>query len=516
MKNTIIVVLMIALLVSWLGFMTWLERPVNLTEGDPTGARVDVIHVWLNELLGSPDESYYYELADCWNATNPHVQIKMAVMSHAGYESKLRVAIASGQPPDVCQGGLEVAEPLQYSGKTSSLAVEIPEDIYPVESLEAMGPLVAQAGARDGKLFVFPLYRYLYGGFLMVNRTLLLEAGFDDEVIRRDGWTFEQFRQAAKSMTKDVDGDGTTDVWGFGASLKNLEQLLDIEFGPGIWGKEVARRGMLGYDEKTQRWVRHSNLSEDDIYQAFLLFHQLHNVDKTWNPQTLSSTIFELHDEVDVHQRLGMAFCSVPWMPKMRKETWDLEVRQGVEKPHPFPDLTAVWMPTLRAGDRPSPIGGVYGLSVLRQEPYKGDAHTRNACRVALYLTHPVHLARSQLRSFRHLPPDPQRFGAIFPELIDLEDPWVRFYNEAVDSGYWHARVAQFSDMLNLPAFQQVLLEKTNWLRRKGLGYLEEVIYEKSTPREAARRFHIELKQVVDKTYETIIEPQNDYSISQE
>lgn len=502
MKNLLITALGVALALSWLLFFTWLERPTGDEVEGTTDIRTDVIHVWVNELLGSPDEAYYYELANCWNAANPHLKIKLAVMSHAGYESKLRVAIASGQPPDVCQGGIEAFESLQYSGKTTNLAAEIPDDLFPISELEAMGSIVMQAAVRDGKQYVFPIYRYLYGGFLMANRTMLREAGFDDETIRREGWTFAEFREACKRMTKDLDGDGKTDVWGFGASLKNLEQLLEIEFGPGIWGKEIARRQLIGYDETTKRWTRNPGLTEDDIYQAFLLFHQLYNVDRSWNPQTLQYTIFELHDEVDVHQRLGMTFCSVPWMPKMRQEIWDLEVKQGVKKSFPFPELTAFWMPTLRKGDRPSPVGGVYGLSVLKQSPYKGDAHTRNACRVALYLTHPVHLARSQFRSFRHLPPDTERFGKIFPELLNLEDPWVRFYNQAVESGYWHVRAAQASDTPDIGAFQQVLLEKTNWLRRTGLGYLEEVIYQKRTPEEAAKLFFNGLKEAADSTYE--------------
>lgn len=502
MKNALLVVLTISLALSWLGFLTWMERPLELEEGTAAAHRVDVIDVWVNELLGSPDEAYYYELADCWNATNPNVRIKMAVMSHAGYASKLRVAVASGQPPDVCIGGLEAFEGLRYSGKTSDLAVEIPEELFPNAQLEAMGPLVMQSAVRDGKQFVFPIYRFLYGGFMMVNRTLLREAGFDDETIRRDGWTFEQFRVACKRMTKDIDGDGETDVWGFGAALTHLEQLFDLEFGPGIWGKDIAHRGLLGYDRATGRWTRHPDLTEDDIYQAFLLFDQLYNQDQTWNPATLSLTIFELHDEIDIHQRLGMTFCSVPWMPKMRKETWELEVRQGVQKPHPFPDLTAVWMPTLREGDRPSPTGGVYGFSVLKQTPYKGDVHTRNACRVALYLTHPVHLGRSQLRQFRHLPPAPERFGKIFPELIDLNDPWVQYYNEAVESGYWHVRAAQSSDTPDMSAYQQVGLEKSNWLRKTGLGYLEAVIYKRMTPEVAAKKFYDGLQESADRAYE--------------
>ncbi len=506
MKNALIVFLGIALLLSWLGFFTWQEHLSADGETAAMPGGKDTITVWINEMLGTPDEAHYYELADCWNTTHPNVKIKMVVMSHAGYESKLRVAVASGQPPDVCISGFETFESLQYSGKATDQAIAIPEELLPLERLEAMGPVVQKAAVRDGKQYVFPIYRYCYGGVMLVNRTMLREAGYDDEQLRRDGWTFKEFREACKRMTRDTDGDGQTDVWGFGAGLVHLEHLVNLEFGPGAWGKKVAERFMLGYDENTGRWTRHPDLKEEQIYQIFLLFHQLINVDKSWNPATLGMGTYEMLDEIITQQKLAMSFGSIPWAPKVYEDIRNLEISQGVKKPNPFPDLTMVWTPTLKAGDHASPSAGVYGFSVLKQTPYKGDAHTYNACRVALFLTHPVHLARSQLRQFRHLPPEPERFAKIYPELLNWEDPWVQFYNEVMDSGNWHIPVAQASDTPDLPEYIQVLVKRDLWLRKTGLNYLEQVIYEKMTPEDAAHRFYVELKETADNAYDEIQE----------
>ncbi len=113
---------------------------------------------------------------------------------------------------------------------------------------------------------------------------------------------------------------------------------------------------------------------------------------------------------------------------------WESDLRMaGDINPEP-PELTAIWMPTARLGDRPVPRAGVMGFSVLKQIPYQGDAHTDHAMQVALFLTHPVHLARSQVREFRHLPPDAKAFGEIYPELMHNDDPWVKFYNQVMDS----------------------------------------------------------------------------------
>ena len=120
-----------------------------------------------------------------------------------------------------------------------------------------MGPVFEQFALRDGLPFMFPVYRYCYAGVLLANRTMLQEAGFDDEEINRNGWTFEQFREACRKITRDTDGDGTPDVWGFGAALIHLKHLFLYEFGPGVWGREVAERTLLGFDESTGRWTRH-------------------------------------------------------------------------------------------------------------------------------------------------------------------------------------------------------------------------------------------------------------------
>ena len=504
MKSVLIAVLSITLLLSWLGFLTLLERPFQSQEQETEKGDTDEIVVWLNEMLGTPDEAYYYELQDCWNVTHSNVKMKLAVMSHAGYDSKLRVAIASGQPPDVCTSGFETLQALESSGKSLDLAAPIPEDILPVEQLKAMGPVVERSALRNGKPYVFPLYRYCYGGVMLANRTMLMEAGYDDDEIRRNGWTFDQFRDACKRMTKDLDGDGKTDIWGYASALSHMEHLLLNEFGPAIYGKEIATAQFLGYDEQTKRWTRHPGLTEDHFYQLCLLYHQLINVDKSWNPNYLSMTTYELLDEIITQQKLGMMFGSIPWAPKVYKDIWDLEVKQGVKKPNPFPDLTTFWTPTLRKGDWPSPSAGVYGLSVLKQTPYKGDTHTRNACRVALFLTHPVHLARSQMRFFRHLPPEPERFGKIFPELIDMNDRWVKYYNEVMESGHWHTLGVDSATAPDFTAYQAVNMEVINWLRKTGYGVMEQVIYQKITPEEGGRRLFVGIKEAADKTYEKL------------
>ncbi|HTL30212.1 MAG TPA: ABC transporter substrate-binding protein, partial [Tepidisphaeraceae bacterium] len=435
------------------------------------------------------------ELADLWNSIEPQVHLKMSVLSHAGYDSKLRVAIASGQPPDVAFGGLQTLESLQYSGKASDLAAPIPPQFFSKERLASMGPIVQRSVLHNGKPTIFPIWRYAYGGFILANNEMLKQAGYDDEQIRKNGWTIAQFRDACKKMTRDTNGDGKPDTWGFGAALAHLQHLLLDEFGPGIWGKEIAKNNLLAYDPNAKRWTLHPGLSENHIEQAFTLFDQLINVDKSWNPAYLGMPFGEIIDDITIHRRLGMTFGETPWVPRLRREIWEANQALGAHQPEP-PELSCIWMPTAKAGDRPAPRAGVMGFSVLKQIPYKGDAHTEHAMRVALFLTHPVHLARSQVRSFRHLPPNTKEFAEIYPELVHADDKWVKFYNEVMDSN-----IPIAPEEANVAEAQHAAMaaKVDQWMTKQGVEYLQQVIYQKLTPHEGAVRFFRDLKALTAK-----------------
>ena len=113
-------------------------------------------------------------------------------------------------------------------------------------------------------------------------------------------------------MTRDTDGDGKIDTWGFGAALVNVQQVFLNEFGPGIWGKEIAQNALLGYDSAKKRWTIHPALTEAQIEQDFDLFNDLINVDHSWKQESLGMTFQEILDDMTLHHRLGMTFGETP------------------------------------------------------------------------------------------------------------------------------------------------------------------------------------------------------------
>jgi len=322
---------------------------------------------------------------------------------------------------------------------------------------------------------------------------MLQRAGFNDETIRSNGWTIDEFRAACKAMTHPTQPDGTPATWGFGAALVHLQHLFLDEFGPGIWGREIAKNELLGFDPSTHRWTIHPALTQAHIARVFLLFHQLINVDQSWNPATLGMNFGEIIDELTVHRRLAMTFGETPWAPRLRMEIWQANKTLGNIQPAP-PELTSLWMPSITPGQKGTPRAGVMGFSILKQIPYQGDTHTDNAMRVAYFLTHPVHLARSQIRTFRHLPPDPASFAEIYPELLHSDDKWVKFYNDVMNSPLPLLSDAPGPGDPSAAQYAALRAKVDQWLAGPGMDYLQQVIYKKLTPDQGAAAFFHDLK----------------------
>ena len=155
-----------------------------------------------------------------------------------GYEERLLASIAAGRPPDVYL----MDSPDIPTFVERGLAV----DFAPWQ--EALGfradsvfPQVLDAFRRGGSLFALP--KDFTPMVLYANRGVLADAGIvlppgadhpppqgpEGQVPPAPGWTWDDFRRAARAATRDADGDGRTDVFGFDFP-RNLYQWV-----PFVW-----------------------------------------------------------------------------------------------------------------------------------------------------------------------------------------------------------------------------------------------------------------------------------------
>jgi len=164
-------------------------------------------------VFGDPAElAAYQQLVAAFRDLHPDIQVELRhVASQGDYQKQLVTAFSAGAQPDVmllnyrrvlqfaAQGGLEPVGP--YLDKSQALHAA---DLYP-QAVEAF--------QWDGQTWCVP--QNVSSLVIYYNRALFDAAGTPHPTA---DWTWDDFLQAARTLTRDLDGDGQTDQYGLGVS----------------------------------------------------------------------------------------------------------------------------------------------------------------------------------------------------------------------------------------------------------------------------------------------------------
>jgi multiple sugar transport system substrate-binding protein len=183
----------------------------------------DEARITLRVLNWAPDLELTAEqrIADRWAEGRPGVRVLVEAIT-TNYGEKLATSIASGSPPDVFLLDSPDIPAFVDRGLVLDLSPYLrrvgydPADVFP-EVLEIF--------RRGPRLFAFPK------GFspmvVYYNKKLFRE--LDVPLPPDTGWTWDGFLAATRSLTRDLDGDGRTDVYGM-----NFPRQL-YEWVPFVW-----------------------------------------------------------------------------------------------------------------------------------------------------------------------------------------------------------------------------------------------------------------------------------------
>ncbi|PZR51960.1 sugar ABC transporter substrate-binding protein [Xylanimonas oleitrophica] len=135
------------------------------------------------------------------------IEVELEVIPWTDLYNRILTAISSGEGPDVLNIGNTWAVTLQSSGAF------LP---WEGEALEAIGGedrFVASSWATGGAAGQAPTSVPLYGlAYSMYYNTAMFEAAG----ITEPPATWDEFLEAAETLTQDTDGDGQIDQWGVG------------------------------------------------------------------------------------------------------------------------------------------------------------------------------------------------------------------------------------------------------------------------------------------------------------
>ncbi|NLU41707.1 MAG: carbohydrate ABC transporter substrate-binding protein [Firmicutes bacterium] len=436
-----------------------------------------------------PSGSYLQAVAKLFMEQNPNIEVQLNYGSWGDLWNKVGVMLGNRQGPDILVGPREyLLAPGRGGGQWEDI-LTVPDEYYFDEFEKAvMGPAILESCRFPGRegYMIWPWTNYI-DGTGVINGDMVREAGYDPLEIQKNGWTWDDFLKIARVATKDTNNDGKIDQWGsyFGPTVDSDGTRLALTAN---WCSPIALRlkaeGQTFIDIKTGDFF----LDKDAFLKGFTWIQKLVYEEKVIPAESIGASTDECRDAFVQGKTM---FCAAgsdildEVAERNRLIDKGLETGKKVDAylvPRPKPDKNSPNHP-IRVY--------VYGYYHFKQEPYKGDAHTRNVFKFAKFLANPVF--QPLLAHSAFIPSDMRVWmgeDAWFPGILG-SDANAQYMEQIAQT--WHPRLdlyitmATTTDVQNaLTKFRQEVLTPTS----------EEVYLNKITPQQAVDKLQAALDKI--------------------
>lgn len=163
------------------------------------------VSMWIYDEMASSDEKAMVQAARDFEALNPGITIKFENVPHRGLMDKFIAASVTGQVPDVVHVALAWSIELGAMGHAEAL------DGYIGTKRNEIPKGALESSSYRGKLYGLPWY--VDSTALFYNKDMYREAGL--ELPGSEPLTWEQLKDNARNLTRDLDNDGIVDQYGF-------------------------------------------------------------------------------------------------------------------------------------------------------------------------------------------------------------------------------------------------------------------------------------------------------------
>jgi len=384
-------VLLIALAI---GLSTGWFAKLESNDSSLFNSKKDVIEYWEGTIPGTPEEKVFQDLVDEYNRTHKDVYVKAVLMPWASYQSKINIAVATGQPPDVCYNAFIIADGMRAKQKTPDLAVPIPDDILTPKLKAYYGKNCLAAVSRNHKVYLFPSVKFLQGGTFTGNREWFEKAGVDIDYYTEHGWDYDTFRDVMKRVQAVMRKENGPDANAFGLNLLLLNSQFYNGFLASALGRDAQQRGYYVWDKATKKYVVDPAFNEEIVAKPLRLMQQMMQVDGTWVRKNLAMDYSQLRSDLTLKGLLAVTWNDVVGSPvELEIKTNREDLAKGlIKKPI---RLCEVPFPTPVKGGRPPVFSAnAEGYGVLRQIPAKSKEHVRHALEFAQYMSSPYKQAK--------------------------------------------------------------------------------------------------------------------------
>jgi multiple sugar transport system substrate-binding protein len=187
--------------------------------GAANGSSSQIVLDFWNGFTG-PDGKTMEALVRKFQEANPDVRVRMQIIPWGTYYDKLTLSLAFGGAPELfVLHAARLPEYASFGVLREMSGFYQTEHQAPSTEHRALGeadfaPVSWRATFYEGRQYAMPLDVHPIG--LYYNRRLFRDAGIVDGAGRpRPPTNWEEFLDAARRMTRDLDGDGRPDHWGF-------------------------------------------------------------------------------------------------------------------------------------------------------------------------------------------------------------------------------------------------------------------------------------------------------------
>jgi len=141
---------------------------------------------------------------------NPDLELEF-IQIGSGYADKVLVMIAGGADlPDVMMLAMDKVPVFASKNAIMNLDGFINKDEEFKKELNNLYPVVKNSLQYNGSFYAMP--RDVTSKVMFINKKMFEEAGVD---IPDADWNWDVFAEIAKKLSRDTDGDGNNDQWGF-------------------------------------------------------------------------------------------------------------------------------------------------------------------------------------------------------------------------------------------------------------------------------------------------------------
>lgn len=199
-----------------------------------------------------------------------NVEIQFVNLTYTGIQESINTSILAGQPDcDIYEVDLSFGIGAALNGYATNLEDILPadQDIFNDQMVFSQVDIGLDEGvylfqSNSAEMVLANTYMLAY------NKQMLDEAGLEDPnaLYERGEWTWDKWREYLLALTQDTDGDGVTDVYGYGSRWDFLVYNLLMSNGTTIASSDTE------------------NLSSPEVTEVLDFIYNIYNVDHVANP----------------------------------------------------------------------------------------------------------------------------------------------------------------------------------------------------------------------------------------